>query len=500
MLIDSKNERVKIVREKSESGFYEVVISDVLKQDAGKYSCKATNRFGSASCEAMVTVTDEKTIFAGLPEGFLEAGVEPNFKWLRDGKPFDPEERFKVLFEDKEDTLALVFQHVKPEDAGLYTCVAQTNTGNISCSAELTVQGSVNQLLKDPAKPTLGSESKQSEVNAGGSAMLDLQVKGYPKPDIKWTKDGQEIVAGGRIKYLWEDEESLSLVIKNVTVQDAGTYVIRAKNELGEDTTQIELIVKSAPKFIKKITDFSSYIEQDVSMTVQIAASPAPDVKWYKDGQLLQDSSRISTKKETNDTYTLTIKQARLDDAGSYSVVAKNEISQTSEFWKFEVKCPPKITKKLGESRVINEGETLNLLIEVETVPEPTVVWLKDEEIIVENERTTIASEGGKHALKITGTVSTDAATYKAVVTNKDGKTVDQTGIEVTNQYFYKFPIFFRKNSSVSKKKKKLKHHEMFSSMQFFNQQKKILHNEFAKFHELQNIKSLRFFGKKNKN
>ena len=34
-----------------------------------------------------------------------------------------------------------MFQHVKPEDAGLYTCVASTSSGKISCSAELTVQG-----------------------------------------------------------------------------------------------------------------------------------------------------------------------------------------------------------------------------------------------------------------------------------------------------------------------------------------------------------------------
>ena len=412
------------------------MIADVQRQDAGKYSCTATNRFGQVSCEATVTVTDEKTIFAGLPEGFLEPGTEPEFKWLRDGKPFDPEERFKVLFQDNEDTLALVFQHVKPEDAGLYTCVAQTNTGNISCSAELTVQGSVNQLLKDPAKPVLGTESKQSEVNAGGSAMLDLQVKGYPKPDIKWTKDGQEIIAGGRIKYLWEDEESLSLVIKNVTAQDAGTYKISAKNDLGEDTTQIELIVKSAPKFTKKITDFSSYIEQSVEMTVQIQASPAPDVKWYKDGHLIEESSRISVKKESNDTYTLFIKEAKLEDTGSYSVVAKNEISQTSEFWKFDVKCPPKITKKLGEPRVIDEGDTLNLQIEVETVPEPNVVWMKDGKVIVEDERTKIVCDGGKHSLRITGTVSTDAAVYKTEVTNKDGKTVDEVGIEVSSGNF----------------------------------------------------------------
>jgi hypothetical protein len=170
---------VKIVSEKAESGFYEIIIPDVQKEDAGKYSCTASNRFGEASCEASVTVCDEKVIFAGLPEGLLEPGEEPKFIWTRDGIPFDPEERFKVLFKDSEDTLALVFQHVKPEDAGLYTCVAQTSTGNISCSAELTVQGTVNHLLREPLKPALQSESRTSEVSAGGSAMLDLQVSTF---------------------------------------------------------------------------------------------------------------------------------------------------------------------------------------------------------------------------------------------------------------------------------------------------------------------------------
>jgi len=108
-----------------------MVIADVQKQDAGKYSCTAMNRYGDATCEAVVTVTDEKPLFLGLPEGLLELGTEPRFLWSRDGQPYDPEDRFKVLFKDSEDTLALVFQHVKPEDAGLYTCVAQTSTGTL---------------------------------------------------------------------------------------------------------------------------------------------------------------------------------------------------------------------------------------------------------------------------------------------------------------------------------------------------------------------------------
>ena len=78
----------------------------------------------------------------------MNPGEEPTFTWFKSGQEFDPEDRFKVLFKDEEDTLALVFQHINPEDAGLYTCVASTSTGKISCSAELSVEGGVTQLLK----------------------------------------------------------------------------------------------------------------------------------------------------------------------------------------------------------------------------------------------------------------------------------------------------------------------------------------------------------------
>lgn len=136
-----------------------------------------------------------------MPEGeILPAGEKPTFHWKKDGVPFEPEERFKVLMGDDEDSLALVFQHVKPDDVGLYTCVAQTSRGHISCSAELTVHGTVNQLFREPEKPTLIIEKREPIVTAGGSAMLELQVKGYPKPNIKVEHKGKEIEAGSKYK------------------------------------------------------------------------------------------------------------------------------------------------------------------------------------------------------------------------------------------------------------------------------------------------------------
>lgn len=55
------------------------------------------------------------------------------------------------------------------------------------------------------------------------------------------------------LRFLYEDDENMSLVIKNVTSADAGEYHVIASNDLGEDTTTMNLVVKQAPKIKKKI-------------------------------------------------------------------------------------------------------------------------------------------------------------------------------------------------------------------------------------------------------
>lgn len=50
--------------------------------------------------------------------------------------------------------------------------------------------------------------------------------------------------AGGRFRFLYEDEEAMSLIIKGVTADDAGKYNVMAKNELGQDSVEMELLVQ----------------------------------------------------------------------------------------------------------------------------------------------------------------------------------------------------------------------------------------------------------------
>lgn len=60
------------------------------------------------------------------------------------------------------------------------------------------------------------------------------------------TRNGLDVKAGGRIKFLWEDEESVALIIKNCEEKDAGLYRVIAKNELGEVSCSAKLGIKGA--------------------------------------------------------------------------------------------------------------------------------------------------------------------------------------------------------------------------------------------------------------
>lgn len=113
------DKHIEINKDGEEHGYYELLIKEVKKSDAGKYSCTAYNKFGTDTCTAELKVVDEKNIFGDLtPNDKLLPGDKPSFMWKKDNQAFEPDERFKVLLGTDDDSLALVFQHVKPEDAG----------------------------------------------------------------------------------------------------------------------------------------------------------------------------------------------------------------------------------------------------------------------------------------------------------------------------------------------------------------------------------------------
>lgn len=420
----------KINRDNEALGFYELIIGEFKEADAGVYNCTIYNKFGTAKSEAKVTVVKEKDIFGDIGDTILEPGERPKFHWKKDGEAFDPEERFKVLMGDDEDSLALVFQHVRPEDVGLYTCVAATSTGNISCSAELTVQGTIHELPREPCKANLIVETKEALANIGASAMLELQCKGFPRPEVLWKHEGKTIEPGGRFRFLYEDAETMTLVIKNVSAEDAGCYTITAKNELGQDETEMKLIVRRAPKITKPGNLFCAAGEA-FKMSIEITGLPEPTAKFFNNGKEIIEDDRIKFHR-AGEYYLIKFNECRLSDSGCYSAVATNDLCTSSEMWEFTVTSPPNIHNKLSAETIVDEKENIELSVKVDAYPPPSVKWFKDgKEISADDPRVKLKVDGNNYTLKIQGANRDDSALYSVEFSNDNGTVRDESRVYV---------------------------------------------------------------------
>lgn len=88
-------------------------------------------------------------------------------------------------------------------------------------------------------------------ANVGESLTWEAIIKGNPKPDITWIKDGTVLEKGDRFDFE-EDKRNnkFRLIIKSVEVEDKGIYQIAAKNYLGEASAEATLTAHS------KFTDY----------------------------------------------------------------------------------------------------------------------------------------------------------------------------------------------------------------------------------------------------
>ncbi|XP_029346662.1 obscurin isoform X6 [Acyrthosiphon pisum] len=437
--ISDEDKRIQILEVNKEKGLYEIVLPNVKPEDAGEYRVIASNKYSEESCSCHVTVTNEKDLWAGM-QTIVPDGT-PHFTWLKNGKPFNPEERFKVLFKDDEDSLALVFQNVKPEDAGLYTCIASTCHGKISCSAELSVQGVVKE-LNLPYAPKVTTDVKEFETKIQSTAILEAKVIGDPLPDIFWFKNDEEIQENERIKCMFEDDIA-AIVIKNVEVEDEGEYKVFAKNELGSDTETINLLIKAAPKFKKNLIDYEGVTGTEITLTVEIEASPKPIVQWYKDSKVIKKSNRIKyVTDEVSGVYTLIIQDCKMEDVGLYSVVASNQFSQISDACRINLQMPPQFIGALAKEVETLEGDYVSLSVRVEGDPPPQVKWyFEDKLLIADKTHIKINAVEDVHTLLISNLTREDSGKYTCEISNEFGKNTSEGKLLVKCPPIFETPL-----------------------------------------------------------
>nr|XP_030714399.1 myosin light chain kinase, smooth muscle isoform X6 [Globicephala melas] len=164
----------------------------------------------------------------------------PEVIWLHNGNEIQESEDFH--FEQRGAQHSLCIQEVFPEDTGTYTCEAWNSAGEVRTQAMLTVQEP-----QDGIQPWFISKPRSVTACLGQSVLISCAIAGDPFPTVHWLRDGKALSRDTGHFEVLQNEDVFTLVLKNVQPWHAGQYEILLKNQVGECSCQVSLMLQSSP-------------------------------------------------------------------------------------------------------------------------------------------------------------------------------------------------------------------------------------------------------------
>ncbi|KAK3516204.1 hypothetical protein QTP70_005705 [Hemibagrus guttatus] len=312
-------------------------------------------------------------VFEGMPVTFsckVIGDPKPKVYWFKDGKQISKRSEHYRISRDPDGTCSLHTASASLDDDGNYTIMAGNPGGRVSCTGRMMVQA-VNQrgrsqratpghIRRPRSRSRDGGEENENIqerhfrphflqapgdliVQEGRLCRMDCKVSGLPTPDLIWQLNGQTIRPDSSHKMLVRENGVHSLVIEPVTNRDAGVYTCIASNRAGQNSFNLELIVAAkemhkAPSFIEKLQNTSVAEGYPVRLECRVSGVPFPQIFWKKENEsITHNTDRISMHQDNFGYLCMIIQPALKEDAGWYTVSAKNEAGIVSTTARLDV-------------------------------------------------------------------------------------------------------------------------------------------------------------------
>ena len=119
-----------------------------------------------------------------------------------------------------------------------------------------------------------------------------------------------------------------TLRITKVSDEDNGKYTLLIKNTAGETKadTMLDVMGKpKPPKVVKEIDPAQLTIpgKKKLHLTCKIAGFPAPEIKWYRDGNEIKVRKGVLVSQDASGGANLVLEKCEMSDAGVYSAKGK---------------------------------------------------------------------------------------------------------------------------------------------------------------------------------
>ncbi|CAD6189828.1 unnamed protein product [Caenorhabditis auriculariae] len=462
-------------------GNFCLTIKDVREEDFGTIRCVAKNDLGEADTQAEFQKGNEhpdrerddlrypprfnvplwdRRIPLNDPM-FIECHVDANptatIEWFKDDKKIEPSGHIEIR-NSLDGACRLNIIPFTEADTGVYMCVAVNDLGQAETQATYSVEVAehVEEEHRKEYAPKINPGLEDQTVNAGQPVRLFCKVDAIPRAGVVWYKDGLPLRADSRITMEYDEEGNARLTINDTVENDIGAYRCVATNAHGTINTSCSVGVKvpktevkkegAEPFFTKGLVDIWADRGETFILKCAVTGDPTPEIKWYRNGQLVRNGPRSVVETSPDGTCSLTIKECTMSDEGIYRCEAENKHGKAktqatahvqmalgkTEKPKMDEGKPPKFIIELSDMTVA-VGSIIDLECKVTGVPNPTVKWSKDGGPIWEDPRYdwNIDEAKGSYQLRIKNATVADEGTYRCVANNENGSATTKSFVRI---------------------------------------------------------------------
>ncbi|XP_076339611.1 cell adhesion molecule Dscam1-like isoform X2 [Tachypleus tridentatus] len=335
-----------------------LVLLDVLHQDAGRYTCGATDGQGrNAEQELWITVATPPVIEpfkvpTDLSEGeraslmcVVSAGDLPiSIKWMKDELPLPSNLEASVILANNYTSL-LSFPVVRHKHRGNYTCVASNPVASDNFTALLDVK----------VPPKWKHRPVDQTTVLGHGIIFDCQAEGFPFSVARWKKAVGEkgefrvVISNANTQIL----ENGSLVIQEVHPEDAGSYMCQLTNGVGPGLSTVVDLSIHVPAHTEKNFIINTVKEgESITLECRARGENPIDITWTMNRVRFNPASNLryifkETEKPKGKVSTIIITSVSRSDSGLFVCSVENAFGKGETVFQVVVQENPDPPKDL---------------------------------------------------------------------------------------------------------------------------------------------------------
>ncbi|XP_053096911.1 basement membrane-specific heparan sulfate proteoglycan core protein isoform X2 [Pangasianodon hypophthalmus] len=318
-----------------------LIFPSVERSDEGEYTCRAFNTYGEHAARLVLYVQSSSagivtkpTVTIHPPGITIQQGQRAEFRCTATGNPTPSVEWTGPGNRISSSAIiqggVLTFPSVQRSDEGDYTCRAVNIHGEHTARAVLYVHSA--------SLPHVQVSPQRVEIHEGETLRLYCRAGGSPSPGLTWKKRGgtlppQAIPSHGfhqfksnsldvlqrridEMQARMERTDYGTLLIPDMKVSDAGTYLCIGTNAVGSSEAVIDVTVikgETVPSDVTIQSTTGTVVQGEMlELNCIVQGNPPPSVIWSRaNGLGLSSNHQVIGSK-------LRILQASPDDSGEY--------------------------------------------------------------------------------------------------------------------------------------------------------------------------------------